>query len=146
MNPDYLLEYYNSRIKTNPFYPIRPEDFDKIEKHVISKKGLEQLAILERDCLMGRTTIEDRILCCELMKLWAMNNRSLPQLLKYKKFIDIYIADHFRSMYYPDLEKEGIVEKKIKYDPKYSNYNLTWVKVILAMYYRLKKEWDKTGI
>ena len=62
MNPDALFNYQWNKMKENPYYPVNPENFDKIEEQVITKQGLEELEILKRECIMGRATKMQKIL------------------------------------------------------------------------------------
>ena len=104
---DSLVDYYNSRVRDNPIFPITVENYDKFKEYVITKKGLEQLYILKRQKLMGRAINDEITLIEKLLDLYAFTNPSKEKLREWKKHIDLCFSDLMKSKYFPDLLEEN---------------------------------------
>jgi len=124
-------------MKENPYYPIKPEDFDKAEELVITKQGLEQIEILKHECIMGRATVKEKIDFIELMRIYATTNSSLVILLEWKKYLDRYFDEIIKDRYFSDLLKDGFAMKNPNFNPKYMKTHDTWQDVIVQKYYSL---------
>ena len=137
MNPDSLLDYHNNNMKENPFYPIKPEDFDKTEELVITKQGLEQVEILKHECIMGRATVKEKIDFIDLMRIYATTNSSLEILLEWKKYLDRYFDEIIKDRYYSNLLKDGFAMRNPKFNSKYMKSHDTWQDIVVQKYYSL---------
>jgi len=138
MNPDALVDYQRNKMKDNPYFPVNPQNYDKIEEYVITKKGLEELTILKRECIMGRGSDKQKALYIELLRLWATTNRSLDKLREWKKYLDMYVSDIIKARYSPDLEGEDYAMKNPNYNSKYMKSHNTWHKAVIAKCYELR--------
>ncbi len=121
-------------------YPVRVEDYDKLNEFVITKEGLIQLHKLKRLVLMGNATLEDKILLERLLEVYALTNPSKERLRAWKEHIDRYMRDLWKCRYQPDLEQEGLVIKNENHDPKYLEYWKIWTDTIVAKIYALQRE------
>ena len=139
MDPDALVDYQRNKMKENPYFPVNPQNYDKIEELVITKKGLEELTILKRECIMGRGSDKQKALYIELLRLWATTNRSLDKLREWKKYLDMYVSDIIKIHYTPTaIWREGYAVKNPNYEPKYMKSHDTWHSAVVAKCYELR--------
>jgi len=133
MNPKALLDYYQNKIKENPFYPIGPEDFHKAHKFVITITGLEYLTQIKRKFVMGeKMTDEERANFLFLLLTYATTNRDVNTLREWNEdIIRIGLTPT------PTLFKKGYTEKNPNYDPTYFECHETWQRAVLKKYYSL---------
>ncbi len=137
---DKLVDYQIRMVRDNPEFPVRVEDYDKLNEFVISVKGLEQLAALKRLTLMGNATLEDKTILERLLHTYATTNPSKENLREWKKYVDGYMKDLLQTCYNPDLIEEGLVIRNEKYDPKYRKYWHVWTQTIVPLIYKLQRE------
>ena len=137
MNPDAICNYQRQKMKENPFFPVKPEDFDKFEEISITIEGLKQLETLKHKCIMGRATIEKKIDCIDLMRIYATTNKSLTALKEWKKYIDRYFDELLKTRYVSDLLKDDFAMQNLKYDPKYMKSHETWFFTVVKKCYSL---------
>ena len=140
MNSDKLIDYQRKMVKDNPVFPVRVEDYDKLNEFVISVKGLEQLHELKRLTLMGNATLEDKVLLERLLEVHASTNPSKERQRDWKQHIDLYFNDLMKSRYSPDLIYEGLLIKNEKFNPKYREYWNIWTQTIVSKIYALQRD------
>jgi len=127
-------------IKDNPVFPVRVEDYDKLNEFVISVKGLEQITILKRQLTMGTATLEEKTILEHLLEIYATTNPSKEKLRDWKKHVDFMFNDLMKTHYLPDLVNEGLAVKNEKFDPKYREYWNIWTQTIVSKIYALQRE------
>jgi len=140
LNSDELIGYQRKMVKDNPVFPVRVEDYDKLNEFVISVKGLEQITILKRLTLMGNATLEDKVLLERLLEAYASANPSKERQREWKRHVDWYFSDLMKSRYNPDLIQEGLVVKNENFNPKYREYWNIWTRTIVSKIYALQRE------
>lgn len=138
-----LVTYQRKMSKEYPYYPIKPEDWDKLNELTISVKGLEQLQILKRQTIMGNSNPEDIELLITLLDLYALANPKDERIRDWKKNLDFHFNTLWKTNYFPDLVKEGLVVKNEKYDPKFKKLWNEWRDNLIQRCYQLAEKEGK---
>ena len=135
-----LVTYQRKMAKEYPYYPIKPEDWGKLNELTISVKGLEQLQILKRQTIMGNSSPEDIELLITLLDLYALANPKDERIRDWKKNLDFHFNTLLKTNYFPDLVKKGLAIKNEKYDPKFRKLWNEWGNNLIQRCYRLAKK------
>ena len=136
---DELVSFQRMMAKKYPYYPVKEENWGRMNEYVITIKGLEQLKILKSQTVMGNYTCEDITLFIALLELYASTNPSKERLQEHKKYLDFYFGDLLKTRYTPDLINEGLAIKNEKYDPKFREAWSVWSMNIINECWRLKE-------
>jgi len=125
--------YYFEKITQNPFYPITKSNLHKINKYVITIKGLEYFNELRRKFILNDSNLTTTELA-NLGKLWqfyASTNRKPKEIQEWNNYI-------FRVGKMINLlkEKTSLVkgvhfELNKEYEPTQMEYHRIWTDVIL---------------
>lgn len=136
---DELVTFQRMVANQYPYYPIKMQDWKKMHYETITKQGLEQLFILKRQITLGKARPEDVVIYLRLLELYVCSNPSHERLKHHKKEIDFHFETLFKSMYNPDLIKEGLTIPNKDYDENLMIRHLQWFDRLIQECYRLSK-------
>ena len=136
---DELVTYQRKMAKEYPFFPLEEKDWNIVKRYNISVKGLEQLEILRRQTILGKSAPEEITLMVSLMELYASTNPSKKNIQNWKKHLDFHFDILLKTHYNPDLVKEGLTVINEKYSEKKFLEFMKWGDDLIQRCYRLKK-------
>ena len=131
---DSLQNYYYANKIKNIYYPIRPENYPKVEPSVITITGLEYFSKLKRKFIIDDSSLAPKEYATlgGLWYLYALTNKKTDELAEWESYIlRVAIPSKGERPSFKELRENNYATKNPNYDPKQIKFQQVWEKTLL---------------